>query len=299
MSAAMKFVKHPSFPEQKASQSPSGWFWKMTVREWAFAQLEVVDNVPIPDKFTGETNNVSVVREISAKSASPKKVTIRFYAHSRGAAYVYLHDPAVADHFASVEKMLMQVAVEPRSANKEDEISLTRLEGTTAVVNAPDAASYEMSSTQTFTASDPLQLFKSIPNGTNHLVISSHGIEVGGNICMFPGGASKPSQRLGLDNVEAVFATLKPKAAPDNCVVWLGGCNIGQNNEFCKKAAWASGCPVIAASQFLSAKKFDKDHVDILDRHSAPKLFLPGKDKPESLGDFCAKQEKYKFVVPV
>jgi hypothetical protein len=299
MSAAMKFARHSSFPPQNASLLPSGWFWKMTVREWAFAQLDVVDDVPIPDKFTGETNNMSVVREVSAKSASLKKVTIRFYAHSRGAAYVYLHDPAVADHFASVEKMLMQVTVEPRSANQESETSLTRLEGTTAVINAPDAKSYEMSKTETYSAKNPLELFKTIPNGTNHLVISSHGIEVGGNICMFPGGSSSPSQRLGLDNVAEVFATLKTKAAPDNCVVWLGGCNIGQNNEFCKKAARASGCPVIAAGQFLSAKKFDKDHVDILDRHSAPKLFLPGEDKPASLSDFCAKQEKYKFVVPV
>jgi hypothetical protein len=147
-------------------------------------------------------------------------------------------------------------------------------------------------------SNEPLELFKSIPGGANHVVIASHGMEVGGNICMFTSGASNPSGRLGLDNVETVFATLKGKVA-ETCVVWLGGCTIGQNIEFCKKAAAASGCPVIAAGYVLRNKKFPKDFVDILDRVSMPKVFLPGAEKPGSLSDFCMNQEKYKFIVPV
>jgi hypothetical protein len=299
MSSSMKFVKHPSFPQANAFLLPSQWFWKMTVREWAFAQLDIVDGVPINPRFTGATNNMRVIRSITlAKSPDPKKVTIKFYAHSAGNAYVYLHDPTIADPFAPVEKIQMQVEVQTRRSGSESGISLTKLEGTTAAVNAPDTISYEMSSTEVFRANDPLALFKSIPAGANHVVVASHGIVVGQNTCMFAGGATKPSLRLGLDNCEVVFATLKGKVAT-NCVVWLGGCGIGSNNEFCSKAAKASGCPVIAAGHVLVNKKFPKDFVDILDKVSMPKLFMPGQSQPGDIGDFCSRQEMHKFVVPV
>lgn len=300
MSSSMKFAKHPSFPQANTFLLPSQWFWKMTLREWAFAQLDVVDGVPINPRFTGATNNMSVIRNITlAKSADLKKLTIKFYAYSAGNAYVYLHDPAIANPFAPVENIQMQVEVNTRRANSPNEISLTKLEGATAVVNAPDTISYEMSSSQVFNrATNPLELFNGIPAGANHVVIASHGAMVGPNICMFPGGIMNPSLRLGLDNVDVVFATLKGKVA-ENCVLWLGGCTIGQNHDFCSKAATASGCPVVAAGFVLLNKKFPKDFVDILDKVSQPKLFTPGQSQPGNLGDFCSKQEMYKFVVPV
>jgi hypothetical protein len=295
----MKYVRHPSFPQANTSYLPSQWFWKMTIREWAFALLDIVDGVAIDSSFTGATNNLGVIRRVAlVKSSDTKKVTIKFYAHSAGNAYVYLHDPTVASPFTPVEKMLMQVEVQTRRSGSEDGISLTKLEGTTAAINAPDTNAYEMSSTEVFRADDPRAIFNSVPKGANHVVIASHGIVVGQNSCMFVGGASKPGQRLGLDNVTTVFATLHDKMA-ENGVVWLGGCGIGSNNEFCSKAANASGCPVIAAGHALVNKKFAKTFVDILDRVSMPKLFLPNKPEPASLGDFCADQVKHKFVVPV
>jgi hypothetical protein len=299
MSSALRFAKHPSFPQANASFLPSGWFWKMTMREWAFAQLDVVDDVPISPSVVGGTNNIGVIRDITVtKSQDPKKVTIKFYAYSAGNAFVYLRDATAQDPFAAVENKQMQIEVETRRAQSESGISLTKLEGQTAVVNAPDTQSYEMSSTQVFRASNPLEIFKHIPPQVDHVVIASHGIVVGQSTCMFIGGATKSSLRLGLDNCEVVFATLKGKVAP-NCVVWLGGCGIGSNNDFCIKAAKASGCPVIAAGHVLVNKKFPKDFVDILDRVSMPKLFIPGQARPSDIGDFCSKQERHKFVVPV
>ena len=35
------FVKHPDFPHAKCSFTGSGYFWKMVVREWAFAKVNV------------------------------------------------------------------------------------------------------------------------------------------------------------------------------------------------------------------------------------------------------------------
>src|SRR5262249_6368158 len=131
-----------------------------------------------------------------------------------------------------------------------------------------------------------------------HVVVSSHGVPVAEQVCMFVGGLGRDSLRLGLDNCEAVFATLKGKVAKD-CVVWLGGCTIGQNREFCIKAARASGCPVVAAGKYLSTKSFPPGTVDLLDRSSMPIFYAPGEDKPGSLSDFCSKQDTYQFVVPV
>jgi hypothetical protein len=118
---------------------------------------------------------------------------------------------------------------------------------------------------------------------------------------MFVGGhlERKPESYLGLHNVTDVFKTLKGKVAV-NCVVWLGGCLIGQNHRFCSEAASASGCPVIAASYYLANKRYTPGFVDILDHHQLPKLFKPATgETPQYLGDFCAEQEKYQFVVPV
>jgi hypothetical protein len=298
MSAAMKYVRHSSFPATNASYLPSGWFWKMTLREWAFAQVDVVDNVPILGAMVGATNNPVIRNVESSRSSDSKTVTIKFYAHSPGNAYVYLNDPATNSPFTAAEKIQMQVEILPRRAAKPEETSLTRLDGKTVAINAPDTESYEMTSSEIFRASDPLEIFKRVPADTDHVVLASHGITVGGDVCMFIGGANKSSLRLGLTNVEAVFGLLKGKVAK-NCVIWLGGCGIGSNNEFCLKAANASGCPVIAAGHVLVNKKFAKNFVDILDRVSMPKLFLPGKTSPSDMGDFCATQESRKFVVPV
>lgn len=308
MSSNLKYSRNSDFPQSNTDVLPSGWFWKMTFREWAYASLDVVDTVAIDMSYSGATNNPGVIRNINTKrTAESQKVTLRFCARTAGNAFVYLHDPKQSNPFEAVEKILMQVEIKERRGTNGS-ASLTKLRGTTFVTNAPDTKAYEMGTTKTFSGTNPLDLFRDVPSNTDHVVIASHGMLHGSAVCMYPAGADKSAQRLSLDNVTEVFSTLKGKVS-NTCVVWLGGCNIGSNNEFCKKAAMASGCPVVAAGYALENKKFPKDQVDILDKVSLPKVFLPAAAavssnpadawKPADIGDFCVQQDTHKFVVPI
>ena len=196
------------------------------MREWAFAQVDVVDEEAINPVFTGATNNSGVVRNIitTTRAHDSKKVTIRFYVHSAGAAYVY-HRPDQTESERPRGEDPDELEVTTRRSASEKDISLAKLEGNTAIVNAPDTSkAYEMDSTKVFSrATTPLELFDSIPSGTDHVVVSSHGVEVGGNVCMFVGGVKASSKfDWGLQLYGCLQETEGKVSA--NCVVWLGGC---------------------------------------------------------------------------
>lgn len=300
---ALKFVRNASFPATKCLLLESGYFWKMLVREWAFAQLDLQG---VSGGIDITSNNPNVVRgvydktEQGLKTSSPGAgmLTAKFYGKASGFTFVH---PFKSDQFVAEEDLRMQVEVVKREAKSQDQISLTELQGSTVAINAPDARSYEMTSTGSFSSSAGITaLFSSVPAGADHVVIGSHGGFQGtsnstSDLCMFVAGKSHPAA-LNLTNVEAVFATLKGKVAP-TCVVWLGGCIIGANDDFCEKASVASGCAVVAPTNLLPAKKYPKGTVDVIDRFAGTKVFI---DKSKVwVGDFCARQEKHKFVVPV
>lgn len=189
-----------------------------------------------------------------------------------------------------------------RKAASSKEVSLTKLEGVTVAINAPDAQSYEMDVTLIFPLKDPLTLFAAIPEGANHVVIGSHaGVENRSDnkdvpkLCLWVAGASQ-SMTVDMSNVRKVFETLKSKVAP-NCIIWIGGCNIGANKAFCEAASEASGCPVVAPELDLVAKKYPKGYIDMLDRVAMTKVYT-GKNLI-SPSDLCVRQELHKFVVPV
>lgn len=302
----VKFVRHPDFPEVKCFYTSSRYFWKMELREWAFAKIDV-ENLISGNK--GTTNNPTIIsphdalgeKALTTTEKGGGKATLKFYANQSGSSYVQIFDK---DPFFAVDKVIMLVQVFPRRANKPEAISLTKLEGKTVAINAPDAQAYKMEKTIIFDgqAVDPLSFFSGVPSGANHVVIASHGGTIGegdsSKISMFVGGLRLTSVRLDIGNVEEVFKTLKGKVA-DNCVVWFGGCNIGMNNDFCSKAATASGCYVVAPVMPLMNKTFPQSQVDLLDNVSMPKAFAPSDGKPISINDFCAKQESLKFVVPI
>jgi hypothetical protein len=114
---------------------------------------------------------------------------------------------------------------------------------------------------------------------------------------MFVAGMGS-SFRLGIHNVVEVFSAVKAKMLPD-AVIWLGGCNIGANDEFCRQAAAQSGCTVVAASNVLEAMRVKKGFIDMLDRYAGPKVFYPGKTQAVTPAELCAKQRRHKFEVPV
>ena len=75
-----------------------------------------------------------------------------------------------------------------------------------------------------------------------------------------------------MTNATKVFQKLRGKVSP-NCSVWMGGCNIGANLEFCKLASLASGCPVVAPELDLVATKYPNGFIDMLDRVAMMKVF--------------------------
>jgi hypothetical protein len=186
MSSDMKFVKHPSFPQTKCFFTEGNWLWKMVVREWAFAQLDVE---AVDDGLKATSNNPTIVPQVfeqgdkritTTRAAGSKKVTVRFYANGAGFSFIHLFDK---DPMVAAEDIRMQVEVQTRRAPQESEVSLTPLEGKTVAINAPDTKAYEMDTTLTYAnATDPLTLFDQVPADTNHVVLASHGIEVGGKI---------------------------------------------------------------------------------------------------------------------
>lgn len=301
---ALKFVRHTSFPDNKCMLTESRYFWKMLVREWAFAQLDlqgVTGGIDITSNNPGVVPGIYDKTERGLKTSSPAAgtLTAKFYAKAPG--FTFIH-PFKTDHFVAEEDLRMQVEVVIRQAKDQDQISLAELQGNTVAINSADTRAYEMGATGKFSSSSTsvMTLFSGVAPGTDHVVVGSHG-GFGSNasssqdLCLFVAGLIS-STHLDLSNVEPVFATLKGKVSP-NCVVWLGGCNIGENDEFCHKASVASGCPVVAPTKNLMARKYPKGMIDVLDRFASTKVFV-GKSKV-FVGDFCAKQETHKFVVPV
>lgn len=305
----MKFARNSGFPQSKCSFT-GGNLWKIQVREWAFADVDLdLGAVPTandpPDVTSNDPNVVPPVKDVDGVAAvwtvGTAQMTVNFYAKAPGFTYIY---PFKGNPFEALEGLRLQVEVVTRLAPKQKEISMTKLLGTTVALNAPDAATYEMDTTKTLPSSEstPESVAGLLSGGVNHLVIGSHGGFLGtagdtSELCMFAWGV-KSSIRLSIHNVDAVFTAIKSKMA-ENAVIWLGGCNIGANNEFCQKAATKSGCTVIAANNALAAMKVAKGSIDMVDRYAGPKVFQPGGSTPGAMNAFCAKQKRHKFEVPV
>jgi hypothetical protein len=300
-----KFKKHPTVPSINCFNTAGNMLWKMRIREWAFAKVTLVDVEP---NTTITSNNPTIVPNHNDGSAKQiegvrvfgtQEMTVSFYANRPGFSYVYLFQN---NNQSDQRSELLQVEVVSRNSPSKDKVSLTKLLGKTVAINSPDTNSYNMASNiklaaNTIGLSD---IFARIAFGTNHLVLGSHGGIMGAGglekISMFVTGMSHGGFRLDIDNIEDVFAPLKGRMATD-AVIWLGGCNIGANDDFCKKASKASGCVVVAPYYPLLDKRYDRFYVDILDGVCIPKIFKG--DQLLTPADFCGEQKKYKFEVPI
>jgi hypothetical protein len=312
---AMKFSQHPSFPAKQAFSTPGGFLWKLQVREWAFAQVNL-DGVTDPGIGVTSNNPNPVPDERDkphkalkfTKATTKDRLTVRFYAKETGFTFV---QPFKGDPWTAAEDLRLQVEVITRRAPKQDSISKTTLRGSTVALNAPDARAYTMDTTLTFdaNATNPASHFASVPKGVNHVVISTHGGVASEadksdstKICLFVTGFTTAAKRIDVDNAQTAFGVLKGKVA-ENCVLWFGGCTIGANEKFCQIAADASGCIVVAPVMALPFTTFPKGQIDILDRFAIPKIFVPASAGSnaatlKALSEFCAKQDELKFEVP-
>lgn len=308
---AMKFSLHSSFPAKRAFTTAGGLLWKIQVREWAFAQVNLEG---ITDSGIGVTSNnpdaVADERDKPHKAlkfaldSTGKKGTAKFYAKKSGFSFV---QPFLGDPWVAAEDLRLQVEVIQRRSAQPKDLSLTKLTGTTIALNAPDAKAYTMDKTVTFDPNekDPTKWFAGVPAKANHVVISSHGGVVNhsdstnpAKICLFISGFTTAGNHIDVENAKAAFSVLIGKVAPD-CVVWFGGCTIGANTKFCQIAADASGCIVVAPVMPLPFRSFAKGQVEILDGFAVPKIYVPQVPNGMSVWEFCATQESRNFEVPV
>src|SRR5262245_59812973 len=170
------FVVSPSFPRSKCSFTPAGLFWKMEVREWAFAKVDI-QGVKADQNVT--SNNPNVVLGFSDKTekgitATRKgnNMTVRFFALAKGFTFIHLLD----NTGKLVSDPLLQVEVVERRALGKDKTSLTKLEGKTVAFNAPDATAYTMDTNLTWSsAAIGTSFFAGVKPDTNHVVIAAHG----------------------------------------------------------------------------------------------------------------------------
>jgi hypothetical protein len=284
----------------------------MQVREWSFARVYVSQ---LASTQSGTSNNVQVVAsgfvgENGVQTIrSSKSAELKFYALGRAGStsgFTAIYVANDGDPNNAVDNVQLQVEVTERRSKNQNEVSLTKLRGKTCAINAPDAVCYEMDTNIKFSG-PATEVMKKIPNGTNHLLIRSHGGTFKGELSpddcrLYVGGVQEsmnPNRNwITLDNVSAVFSAAKPHMEK-GAVIWLGGCNIGVNSKLCGEAAVASGCFVVAPVSSISANKVKKGHVDLIDTYSMPVVFEPNKGEKISLRDFCARQESLLFEVPV
>jgi hypothetical protein len=298
------FAKAASFPVARAYYTPGQTLWKLDVKEWAFATVDATDVDP---GLSIGSNNPTVVPGFFDKSAKGIKYTakslssggsVRFYANSTGYTFVNFFRLPLFD---AVGGQLQVQIVERRSATAAD-VQLTKLNGKTFAINAPDTKTYEMDKTVVSAAAEASEggVFAKVEAGTNHVVVSSHGTledrSATAKICLWAAGQGN-SFRINDGNVASIFQVLKGKVA-EGCVIWIGGCTMAQNPTWCKAAAKAAGCHLVAPVNYTTIQKFPKGNVDLLDRSLIPVVFPPDGGNPIGVNDFCSQQDKFQFVVP-
>lgn len=161
---------------------------------------------------------------------------MRFYAKSEGSTYLNFFRPPSFDAVG----VILQVHVIVRRSETANDSQLTKLNGKTFAFNAPDAISYETD--KTVISKTPEEgkdggVFAKVEKGTNHVVIGSHATledkrKDAKFICLWSDGERK-SFRVNNGNVDSVFGVLKGKVA-DDCVIWIGGCTMSQNDTWCQ-----------------------------------------------------------------
>ena len=159
-----------------------------------------------------------------------------------------------------------------------------------------------------FRRDDLKTLFDDVPAGTEHVVMSAHGVRTKAErvtqersnsfdpstITMWMKGEYVDAGRLTVGNCEAIFQKLKSKVAA-NCVIWFGGCSMAFNRDFCFKAAKASGCNVVTVGNYLPFRKFPKYMVDLLDSKFNPFIFAPSATNTQSPRRLCERQGTFNL----
>ena len=279
-----RFSPHPDIPRINYQFTSTGWLWKFDLKVDAIGKVILRDAA----RLRIQSNNIGVVPNSPAvfKGATSTNAdrTVEFLGLKNGVAMLEVTDdtrPGVI--------MALQVEVKP-TPNKK--LNFVAFDGTSFALNSKDTpVPYSLAGKKLIVGGPPESLFDAVPNGTMHVAISCHGqmhptkgLELG-----IAGGLTK-------DNSEAVFGKLRPKC--EGGVVWVGGCEAGADNDFCKKAARASGCFIVASGITLPRVKVPAGMIEFFPGNMIKFFNSNGKDLL-SKADFMSKAKDLKFHIVV
>ena len=193
----------------------------------------------------------------------------------------------------------LQVEVKPTPNRK---LNFVAFDGDSVALNSNDTpVPYSLKTTRRITGGPPENLFDAVPNGARHVAISCHGqmhptdddrrkgLQTKGLELEIAGGITN-------DNCEAVFGKLRSKCAGG--VVWVGGCEAGADLDFCKKAAKASGCFIVASSITIPPVKVPAGQIEFFPGNMI-KFFNSDGSGVMSKVDFMSKAKDLKFHIVV
>jgi hypothetical protein len=284
--ANTRFAVHESVQRGDCSFTDSGWFYKMNMKKGTFAKFYLLDG----DALTGLSNNPVVVPNSDAaflgKTGSGPKRVVEIYGLSKGITLIGF---SAAGATSPVVTMQIEVVELPGSRP-----SFVAFGASTAFAlnssEIPVGSRYDFGSTRTRIVSSgpPENLFDPVPNGIEHIAINCHGQMSADGITLFIAG------NVSRSNCSGVFAKLKGKAAGG--VIWIGGCEVGADNDFCKAAVQASGCYVVAPAITLPLVRIPANQIDFFGG-SMPKFFNQADGNPMKADDFLQKQKDLDFRI--
>jgi hypothetical protein len=281
-----RFARHESFPMADCEFTDSGWFYKMRMKKTTTAKFYLVDG----QGLTANSNNPGVVPNSDAvftgKTGQEQKRTVEIYGLTPGVTLIGFtaagsNDPVVT----------MQVEVVDLPGSRP---SFVAFSAKSAALNAPDVAAfgrYQLDSTKLVSGGPPESLFDSVPSGTQHIAICCHGqMNFRGvdGITLFIGG------NVTRGNCTDVFKSLK--VTSDGGVIWIGGCEAGSDNDFCRKAVQASGCFLVAPMITLPTVHVPRGMIDYF-AESKIKFFKRGSGDPMNAGEFLLQQKDLQFRI--
>jgi hypothetical protein len=280
--ANTKFERHESFPLADCFFLASGWFWKIRFKKTTFGKFYLVDGAGL----TGASNAYLVVPNSDAaflgKTGQERRRLVQLYGLSPGTCLVDFNAGAPGDPVVT-----MQVEVDDLPGDRPSFVKPTAKSAGLIGPNLP--SQYQLDFMQSVTSGPAESLFDGVPVDTKHIVVSSHGQMSAGGITMsIAGGVSR-------SNCADVFKKLKKCAGG---VVWISGCDAGSDNEFCKNAAMASGCYIVAPAITVPVVRVPHGMFDYFER-SMIKFFSKDKGDLMKAADFLQLQNDLSFhIVP-
>jgi hypothetical protein len=278
--ANTRFERHDSMPLADCFFLPSGWFWKIRFKKTTMGKFYLVDGAGL----TGSSNNYMAVPNSDAaflgKTGQEPRRLVQIYGLSPGISMVTFTAGVPGD------SVTMQVEVVDLPGDRPSFVKPTAKSA--ALIGPGLPTQYRLDLVQTITTGPAENLFDPVPAGTKHIVVSTHGQMSAGGISMsIAGGVSQ-------SNCTDVFAKLKGKCAGG--VVWISGCDAGGDNEFCKRAATASGCYVVAPAITVPVVRVPPGMFDYFER-SMIKFFKKDNGELMKAGDFLVMQNDLSFHI--